>query len=322
MSTRIFFCGEVVADLIEKQQGSGDFKLTLGGSQYNATVGASRATKRDNLDIQIGFVGPLSNDMFGDRFMKVLQDLGTDTSGIKRVDRNITLAIISIRPGMENAFSFYGRDTAEQMTKIDDLPASLGSDKDNNICFFGSISTVLEPARFAWIDFATRQRSKSLMLYDLNTRPSIARDPERYRSLVLEWASLAHIMKASDADIGWAYPGMSMKEIADIWLDRGASMAVFTKGKDGSEAYTRKTSASAETTDLIAPNTVGAGDNFNAGLALELAKKKCFIPDDIEQLSEVDLAIILQGANSTAAHHLMGNGATPRAAETLQKKTA
>jgi fructokinase len=313
MSVKIYFCGEVVADLLESQQDSGDFKLLLGGSQFHGAMGAVKATKRDGLDFNIGFVGPISTDTFGARFFNKLTGMSIDTSGIKRVERNTTLAIVSIQPGKENAFSFYGRDTAEQMTKIEDLPQTLGDANDRKVCCFGSISTIMEPARFAWLEFAGRQRQSSLVFYDLNTRPAIAKDPERYRGIVAEWARTAHVVKASDADIGWAYPGKSMREIADIWLKEGASMAVFTKGMHGSEAYTKTVKASTESLDLIAKNTVGAGDNFNAGLAIHMAKENCLTPQAIDTLTEAQLARILLGANNTAAYHLISIGAQPRA---------
>ncbi len=312
--SNIYFCGEVVADLLEQNEGSGDFKFLLGGSQFHGAMGANRAIKREDLEntIKAGFVGPVSTDIFGQRFFKALTEQTVDTSGVVRVDRNTTLAIVSIRPGKENAFSFYGRDTADQMTKIEDLPAALGAPDDNKIFCFGSISTVMEPARFAWLEFAARQKKDSLVCYDLNTRPSIAKDPERYRALVLEWAQTAHIMKASDADIGWAYPKMEMQEVANIWLNAGATMAVFTKGMHGSESYTKNVKAEASTLDLVATNTVGAGDNFNAGLAINLARNNVFSPSTIQELTVEQLEKILRGANETAAYHLVSIGAKPR----------
>ncbi len=309
MAAKIFFCGEVVADLHEKVAGSGDFKFMFGGSQFLGSMGAARARQRENGNWQIGFVGPLSEDTFGERFFQALQAAGVDTGGIRRVTRNTTLAIVSIRPGKENAFTFYGRDTAEQMTKIEELPEVLGRDDENKICCFGSISTVMEPARFAWLEFARRQRDRALLCYDLNTRPTIAKDPERYRGIVKEWARTAHVVKASDADIAWAYPGMAMPDIAKIWLAEGASMAVFTKGMNGSEAYTRTASATAPAQSLTAANTVGAGDNFNAGLAVGLCKQGCFSASKVEALDSAALAAILTGANDTAASHLVSIGA-------------
>ncbi len=312
MSVQVCFCGEVVADLLEQNQGSGDFKLLLGGSQFHGATGAAKAVRREGFDFKISFIGPISTDTFGSRFFAKLEEASIDTGGVKRVDRNTTLAIVSVQPGKENAFSFYGRDTAEQMTKIEDLPETVGTPEDKKIFCFGSISTILEPARFAWLEFAARQKPQSLLIYDLNTRPSIAKDPERYRGLVAEWARTAHVIKASDADIGWAYPGTSIEDVAALWLKEGTSMAVFTKGRNGSEAYTRTTKASAESMDLIATNTIGAGDNFNAGLALYMAKENCLTPGDVTQIPEARLARILSGANNTAACHLISIGAQTR----------
>jgi fructokinase len=314
MTIRVFFCGEAVVDMLEQKEGSGDFKLLLGGSHFNSAIGAARAIKREKLDYQVGFVGPVSRDLFGDCFFKALCDANIDTSGVKRVAENSTLAVVSICPDMENAFCFYDSGTTVQVTKIEDFPPSLGDAGDNKIFCFGSISTVLEPARFAWFEFAKRQRDNSLVYYDLNTRPSIAKDSDKYRKILLEWASIVHVMRASDADIAWAYPGMSPKDVAGIWLEQGVSMAVFTRGKYGAETYTRKTFASAKAVDLITSNTVGAGDNVNAGLAISLAKLGCFTLGEIEALEGDQLEKILNGANSTAACHLISIGAKPRTA--------
>jgi fructokinase len=313
MPIKVYFCGEVVADLLEQIEGSGDIKLHLGGSLFHGATGAKRAVDRESLkDIGVGFLGPLSEDMLGERFFKVLTDMNIDTNCVKRVERNTTLAVVAIRPGKENGFVFYGRDTADQMTHIEDLPQTVGNAGDQKIFCFGSISTVLEPARFAWLEFAKRMRSDSLVYYDLNTRPSIAKNPVTYREIVLEWARTAHIVKASDADIGWAYPGMALKDVAKIWLDAGALMAVFTKGMHGSEAYTKKTMAAAESMDLIAPNTIGAGDNFNAGFAINLAKGGYGTPGSIAELGKEELAKVLSGACLTASFHLISNGAQVR----------
>ena len=309
MAIKIFFCGEVVADLRERQQGSGNFEFSFGGSQFLGARGAARILTHERLDCDVGFVGPMSKDIFGERFFRALQESKIDIEGVRRVDRNTTLAIVSIQPGKENAFSFYGRDTAEQMTKIEDLPVILGRPADKKICCFGSISTVLEPARFAWLEFASRQRADALVCYDLNTRPSIARDPQRYRGIVLEWAKTAHVMKASDADIGWAYPGMSMQDIAALWHEAGASMAVFTQGPHGSQAFTKSVSARAEAPSLHAENTVGAGHNFNSGLSVSLAKLGCTTPDAIAKLTEGRPQEVLSAANQAAAAHLVSIGA-------------
>ncbi len=309
MVNRIYFCGEVVADAIGQHEKTDEFKICLGGSHYNSALGASRAAQEQHLDIKIGFVGTVSRDVFGDGFMKSLKDRNIDTTGVSRVDHNTTLAIVSVRPGMENAFSFYGTDTTAQITRTEDLPVKLGDDGDNIILCFGSISTVMEPARFAWLEFAKRNRDKALIFYDLNARPAIAKDAEKYRSILKEWTGIAHVMKASDADLAWAYPDKSLKEVADLWLGLGISLAVFTKGKDGSEVYSRSQAATAPVMDLEITHTIGAGDNFNAGFAIALTEAGCATPQHLDKLDQESLAKILQYANDTAAYHLITLGA-------------
>jgi sugar/nucleoside kinase (ribokinase family) len=86
-------------------------------------------------------------------------------------------------------------------------------------------------------------------------------------------------------------------------------MAVFTKGNAGSEAYTKKVKAHADAVELNAPNTVGAGDNFNAGFALNLAKNGFFTPQAIIDMPQDMLQKILAAANNNSAEHLKNQGA-------------
>ncbi len=313
MSSQVFFCGEVVVDMLEHTPGSGEFKLMLGGSHFLATLGAAKAIVRDNLSVKASFVGTISTDMFGDRFIEKFENMGISTAQIKRVDKNSTLALVAIRPGLENAFSFYGENTAEQTTRLEDLPDLGLTHGDTAVCCFGSISSILDPARQAWQAFAEKQKAAgALIYYDLNTRPSIAKDPKAYRELVLQWAQIAHVVKASDSDAEWTYPGLSFEEIAKIWLDAGASMAIFTKSGAGSEVYTKNLNFSVPTRDLIAKNTVGAGDNFNAGVALAMAKINCVTKDGIAAMAKDELEEVLHYGNEMAGFHLLSIGAKPR----------
>jgi fructokinase len=308
MPTKVFFCGEVVADLVEFQEGSGAFNLKLGGSQFHGAMGASRAQQAQKLDCEIFFVGPMSHDDFGNRFFAALENNKVNTSLIKRVDRNSTLAIVAVRPGQENSFIFYGRDTAEQMTQPQELPQSLPGQGDK-ICVFGSISTVLEPARFTWMGFAKTQKPDALIYYDLNTRPAIAKNPERYRGIVAEWAGMADIIKASSADIGWTYPGETPQQVAARWFAEGAKMAVFTLGEQGSLAITSHCNASVPSEAVKVKNTIGAGDNFNAGFALGLVSQNCANRANIGKINQTQLAAALQYANNTAKNHLVAQAA-------------
>ena len=311
MAAGLYFCGEIVADFLEQKSNQGTFDLTLGGSPFNSALGAKNTVEREGLANTVGFVGPISTDMLGDRFFNKLAESNISTEGVSRVDRQTTLALVSIKPGTENAFSFYSRGGADEMVTRQELPKAPfpSASSDPSIFCFGSISTVIEPARFAWKEFAQEQASKSVVFYDLNTRPSIAKDPVAYQKIVAEWASTAHVMKASDADIAWTYPGKSMQDVANIWLDEGAKVAVFTAGGNGSYAFTRDHKVYAESPALIPASTVGAGDNFNAGFAVHLAKEGITKPEAITAISADTLTRVLSGANMAAAHHLMSIGA-------------
>jgi fructokinase len=312
MKPRIYFCGEVVADLLERNGGSNNFDLLLGGSQFHGSMGAAKAVKRNKLEVAISFVGQISEDTFGDRFISAFLQNGVDTGSIKRTPRNTTLAIVVIEPGKENRYSFYGRETAEAAIHPLDLPKILPQ-TERKICCFGSVSTVMEPAGTTWLGFAREQVKTGPVYYDLNTRPALIRDRAEYQKRVAEWAATVSIVKASDADIAWTYPNLTAYEVAKLWLDCGAKMAVITQGAQGALAFTKQHKIEIYETPLLAPNTVGAGDNFNAGVALGLIAENKFTHADLDGLSAAQVEKIIRSGNQTAAAHLIGLGAKPSA---------
>lgn len=105
--------------------------------------------------------------------------------------------------------------------------------------------------------------------YDPNVRPSIMGSPEQARPIVEAYLQVANLVKASDEDIEWLYPGQDPLEVAREWTRRGPSLVVVTRGGEGATAFL---SACPENPLTVAPgdvevaDTVGAGDSFMAGL--------------------------------------------------------
>ena len=89
-------------------------------------------------------------------------------------------AMVSVCPGKENDFSFYEHQTATKEVGIENLSTPEIEAASDRIFCFGSISTIMSPAKESWIKFAKSRHDNSLIFYDLNARPSISKDPEKY----------------------------------------------------------------------------------------------------------------------------------------------
>jgi fructokinase len=77
----------------------------------------------------------------------------------------------------------------------------------------------------------------------------------------------ADVVKVSDEDLAWLYPGADPLAKARSWLGLGASAVVVTRGARGAVAFAANSAeAAAPAAPAAVADTVGAGDSFMAGL--------------------------------------------------------
>ena len=132
----------------------------------------------------------------------------------------------------------------------------------------GSIGATLEPGGAKVVDLVTRLRETATISYDPNVRPAIMHSPAEVLGRVESLVALSDVVKASDEDIDWLYPGVPVETALRRWVDLGPALAVCTRGPLGAYAVLRTSRD-----HLVVPqntvtlaDTVGAGDSFMAGL--------------------------------------------------------
>jgi fructokinase len=78
--------------------------------------------------------------------------------------------------------------------------------------------------------------------------------------------ALASLVKASEEDLEWLYPGRSVEETLGDWASRGPKFCVATLGGQGAIARlgAERLTVAAPSIDLVDP--VGAGDSFMSAL--------------------------------------------------------
>jgi fructokinase len=131
----------------------------------------------------------------------------------------------------------------------------------------GSIGTTLTPGDAEVTDAVQRARSAGTVSYDPNMRPTIMGDPDAVRPRVEELVALSDVVKCSEDDIQWLYPGESPSQVMSRWAGLGAGLVVVTLGPRG---VTWRAGSGEEdrepAPDVVVVDTVGAGDSFMAGL--------------------------------------------------------
>ena len=76
---------------------------------------------------------------------------------------------------------------------------------------------------------------------------------------------MAQVVKASEEDLGWLYPGEAVEAAAQRWQRHSGGLVVLTRGPAGVSAWTAtgRVDRAAEPVPVV--DTVGAGDSFAAG---------------------------------------------------------
>lgn len=246
----ILCCGEALIDMLPRETGAGEqaFAPYAGGAVFNTAIALGR------LGAPSGYLGGLSQDLFGQMLAKALAASQVDYSLCPRSVRPTTLAFVTLTNGQAQ-YAFYDENTAGRMLSEAELP-ELGDGID--ALFFGGISLVSEPQAESYATLCARAGDRVVMI-DPNIRPGFITDETAYRARLSRMLSRADIVKLSDEDMDWlgTDPGTLLRE--------GTAVVLVTRGAEGVDVVTREGETRVPARKVEVVDTVGAGDTFNAG---------------------------------------------------------
>lgn len=174
---------------------------------------------------------------------------------------------------------------------------------------YGSIAAVLAPGARTVTEIVDRYVGRSFVSYDPNCRPSLMPGADHTRHLVEANIVRSDLVKCSDEDASWLYPGESLDGIARRWLGLGPALVIVTQGAKGSSAWTWRERASVPATDVReVVDTVGAGDAYTAALLHFLPS---LTAGSVRALPAEALTKVLCSAADLAARTCQRAGADP-----------
>jgi fructokinase len=308
--------GEALVDIVVSSDWS--CRASPGGAPANVAVALAR------LERDVSLRARLSRDGFGTMLRSHLSRNGVSTRDLVAAGEPTTLAIATLGPAGQAAYSFYLNGTADWMWREPELPSLPG---DVEALYLGSLASALPPgaAHIESLAHRTHSAGKAVIVYDPNLRPGATPDPGAERRRVERQLRQVHVAKASAEDIGWLYPGETVSEVARRWQRLGPGLVVVTMGADGAFAL------SADGTEVTVPpvpadvkDTIGAGDAFSAGLIDAMAGENLLGPAGIAGLAALDsarLGRLLTSAAIVAALTCERSGADPpRKAEVIERR--
>lgn len=247
--------GEALVDVVQRSSG---LEAHVGGSPLNVAVGLAR------LDHPVQFIGRYGRDAYGDsvaahlRSSSVMVPLPPD-------EKPTSVATAQID---DDGAATYAFDLAWELPGLAGrLPLML---QGSTLLHTGSIATFLEPGAAEVLAAVEHAHPSSTISFDPNCRPSIITDVEYARTQAERFVVLSDVVKASDEDLEWLYPGVDPVESARRWLTlggaEGPALVVVTRGSRGPWGVTRAGETQVPAPSVNVVDTVGAGDSFMAGL--------------------------------------------------------
>lgn len=295
--------GEGLVDVVQRPTG---IEAHVGGSPLNVAVGLAR------LGHPVQFIGRYGRDAYGDsvaahlRSSSVMVPQGPDS-----LPTSVATALID-----DDGAATYTFDLAWELPGlIERLPFML---QGTTLLHTGSIATMLAPGAAEVLSAVEHAHPSATISFDPNCRPSIVADVDYARRQAEKFVSLADIVKASDEDLQWLYPGEDILESARRWLSlggaEGPAIVVVTRGAANPWGITAAGEAEAVTPAVDVADTVGAGDSFMAALlsgVVDLGLDGAQNRKDLRAMSPETLGELLTHAAAAAAVTVSRAGANP-----------
>jgi fructokinase len=253
----ILISGEALIDLIPDPIKAGAYDAVLGGSPYNVAIGLGR------LGAQTAFVSRISADGNGEALAASLGQNGVDLSYVVRDARPTTLAFVMRGTAKTGSrYSFYLDATAFDGP----WPFPAEWPKSARHLHIGSIAAVDPRHGPSVVAALTAARPHATISFDPNIRPLVTPDRDPVTHLVERQASLAHLVKVSQEDFEWLYPGRPVEKSLAVWAKSGPRFCVATLGERGALAMLGKERVEVPAPRVEVVDTVGAGDSFMSAL--------------------------------------------------------
>ncbi len=256
---KIYTIGETVLDILFKE--NLPFTAKAGGACLNTAVTLGR------LNLPVYFIGEYGLDEVGNFIDTFLNDNQVNTNYVYRYyDGQSALALAFLNKNNDASYDFY-KIYPEKRLNIE-FPEI----HQDDIVVFGSFYAITFEVRKKLMQFIKHARkSKAIIIYDPNFRKQHLHDLPKLKPMIMENISLANIVRGSNEDfsfiLGVRNADEAWEQVKDI-----TSNLLFTSNKTGVFLRNQKYSEKFPVRQIETKSTIGAGDNFNAGIVYSLYK--------------------------------------------------
>lgn len=287
--SKIIGIGETVFDILFKN--GQPVKAVPGGSVYNSIISLGR------VGADAAFISEVGDDKIGEIILSHLRDSGVDASAVCCFSGGkspLALAFLNERNDAE--YLFY-KDYPNNRLEVDFPPIEKG-----DIVLYGSyfvLNPVLRDKTKAFLKYA--KESGATLYYDINFRKNHVAERIKLGEALIENLEFADIVRGSADDFKYLYEMTDAEKIYKEKIKFYCPEFIFTSGDGDVKLFTKNFVETFPVKEIEVVSTVGAGDNFNAGVVYGLlsAAAEC---DTLSLLSKDDWCKIISCGLDFSSH--------------------
>ena len=254
---KVIGTGETVTDFIIRDGKPED--MVCGGSCYNAMISIGRC------GVKAVFIGETGNDRLGLRTRQMLEENGVSAEYLVMTEgKRSQLSLAFLNKKNDAEYVFY-KDHASDI-----FPTHLPKIEDGDILIYGSFYAVNPLIHTQLSAFVSKvQEAGGIVYYDINFRSSHLDDLDKVMPNILDNMGKASIVRGSDEDFRNIF-GLDNKEDIYNKVRPLCPNLIITRGSNEVSLLTEHLQKDYPVKPATVVSTVGAGDNFNAGIVCAL----------------------------------------------------
>ena len=294
---KILCIGEALIDMICTDKGKslseGDnFLKKSGGAPTNVAAAIAALGGKVELAAKVGV------DPFGKHLIDVMQSFGVSTKWMLQDENSFTtFAFVSLMENGERDFYFNrGADGQLSREEVDGINLD-----EFSIVHFGSATGFLPgPLQAAYQSLLQKSLQQEIFIsFDPNYRHLLFQHNQQF-FIDQSWNFLnsCHFFKVSDEEAMMLTGKQTVKDAADIFLEKLNAVFAITLGKEGTLLGLNGKTEIIKSIDIKPVDTTGAGDAFVGAVLYQLSDK---IPGQIKSLLLAEWEKIISNANKAGA---------------------
>jgi fructokinase len=264
---KIYCVGETVYDIIFKD--GKPVEARPGGPVLNTAVSLGR------LGEKVYVVGDQADDVIGNLIADFLVENNVSTKYLTLYNgAKSRLLLAFLNDLSEPDYSFYKIRVNGEIKIIFPEP------KKEDIIIFGSFTSIKKEVRDDLVKFLkTAKENNALMIYDPNFRPVHKKVLNEVKDYIVENIAFANIVKGSNEDFNNIFESNSALSTWKLLKEFDCKNLIYTANKYGVNLFTDYFHKVFDVPRIEPVSTVGAGDNFTAGLVYALIRENIFAED-------------------------------------------